>query len=189
MKITKAPIFIAPVRPTIAAKLGDFVADDKHHIALSGGLVRDALGLPLLTQLTVEPEVTFKAVSPDIKLWAPAQRLALAKAFATAGTSTLPTIKTYFPTAAPAVEGFEFVFHSIGAVHAWSDPKQTSVLKPILKTSRAVVELFDLLKMAAPALDKASPHVQAISVFVKVGDTLYQLYTDIKGIENDEKAK
>ena len=188
MKITQPPIFVAPVRLEVAAKLGNFVADDKHHISFSTG-PGDSTGHPSIARFPVAPEVTLHAVSPDSKAWTAAQSLALAKAVATAGTATLPTIKTYYPTATPAIEGFEFVFHTIGSVHAWCDPKKTSVVKPVLKTSRAVVELFDLLKMASPALDKISPHIQAISVVIKVGDTLYQLYTDIKDVAGVEKSR
>ena len=130
-----------------------------------------------------------QAVSAKSPALSTEQSLALAKAAANAGTATLPIIKPYFPGTVPAIEGFEFVFSTTTAVHAWCDPKRASTVKPVIKTSRALVELFDLLKLAVPAFEQISPHVQAITVFIKVGDTLFQFYTDLKDVTNAGKGK
>ena len=189
MIVTQAPsIYVAPVGRQPSVKLAEFVTDKKHQIAMTGDLAKPA-GLRSLGKLNFDQSLTLQAISTKSPALTTAQRLALAKAVATAGTATLPIIKPYFPGTVLAIEGFEFVFSTTTAVQAWCDPERTSAVRPLLKTSRALVELFDLLKLAVPAFEYISPQVQAITLFIKVGDTLFQFYTDLNDLTRAGKGK
>lgn len=183
MKI-QSTLRIAPLSAEPAAALAGFVEDSSHYLAVTADTPAPTKAASF-AQVAVDQNLTLKALPSDHKQWSQAQKLAFAKAAASAGSAALPLVRKYLPgISGSAIDGFEFVFSTTQAIHSWSDPKRTSAVKPVLKSARAAFELFDLLKIAMPTLEKAGSYVEAVSVLVKIGDTVYQLYSDVKDIEN-----
>jgi hypothetical protein len=177
MIIQTSRVYVAPIRTKIDSQLTDFVKSNNHQIAMTGAIGK-AIGLRPDVSVKIDSGETLHAVPTASRKLTAEQRLAIEKAAVTFGTSTLPILKNYVPQLTGPIDGIEVVFASKTAFDAWADPERTSVVKPLIKTTRALFEIVDVAQTAIPAL-KQVPYLDAVGVFVKVGDSVIQLWTDV----------
>ncbi len=175
------------MRPKINSQLTDFVKSDNHHLAMTGTLGK-AIGLRPEISVKVDSTETLQAIPAGSGKLTAEQRLAIEKAAMTFGTSTLPILKKYVPQVSGPIDGIEVVFASKAAFDAWADPERTSVVKPLIKTTRALFEIVDVAQIAVPALNQV-PYLGAVGVFVKVGDSVIQLWTDVSKVVGSSPKK
>jgi|SRR4028119_307393 hypothetical protein len=171
-------IIAGAIQQETANILGPFVADKAHHISIASDPSADSTEPVAATALVLPGGVRLNPMLvPNAKGLADAQRLKIEKAAVTASNGILPIIKSYFPGVSGPIEGIELVLATKTAFDAWSDPQRGSIVKPLFKSTRALFELFDIIKQAMPSL-KQVPYVNAIGAVVKVGDSVFQFYAD-----------
>jgi hypothetical protein len=177
MKIVTSKVYVSKVRTEVESHLGEFVKSDEHHIAVSND-IGTSIELRPEAKVTVPSGQTLQAVPATSPNMTAEKRLAIEKAAVTFVSSTLPMFKKYYPELGGSIDGIELIFASKVAFEAWADPERKSLIKPVIKTARALVELVDVAALAVPSL-KQVPYLDAVGVVVKVGDSTVQMWTDV----------
>jgi hypothetical protein len=180
MIINTGLLNVSTVRSVDHSRLTDFVKSDQHRVAMTTDIAK-AVGLRPEISVKVDSGQELQALTDKSGKLTPEKRLALEKAAITFGSSTLPILKKYFPIISREIDGVEVVFASKIAFDAWADPERTNVVKPVIKTTRALFELLDVAQVVIPSINQV-PYLGAVGVFVKVGDSVYQLWTEVTSI-------
>lgn len=175
--IIKSSISIAKVNLKAIPKLKKFVSDDEHHISATGDIAK-ALGLGLDSSVKILPGVTLSPLPVEVNKFTAEQKLKIQDAVVTFGSATLPLLKKYHPALTGSADGIEFVFATKKAIDAFTDNEDKSFIKPTVKTVRALMELIDVLKPAFPQIQNI-PYLETIGVIIKVGDSAWQIYSDV----------
>jgi hypothetical protein len=165
---------IAPVRRENVAALGSFIADTTHRVSISAGLTK-GLGVEHAATISLPLGVELKALRGEGLT--DSQRIAIEKGFVNLSNATLPQIKKHFPEISGPVEGIELILAGKAAFDAWSDPERKTIVKPMIKSTRALFELIDVIKPLVPALHQV-PYLDAACAAIKVGDSVWQFYCD-----------
>ncbi|MET0623594.1 MAG: hypothetical protein ABW250_11490 [Pyrinomonadaceae bacterium] len=184
---TGTKLYASRVRTEVESNLAEFVKSDQHLVAVAGGMGK-SIGLPAGGAVTVTPGNKLQAIPTASDKLTAEQRLAIEKAAVTFGSATLPMLKKYVPGLTGAIDGIDVVFATKIAFDAWADPERQSIVKPVIKTTRAFFELVDVAQAAIPAL-KQIPYLDAVGVLVKVGDSVTQLWTDVSKITRTSPIK
>lgn len=94
---------------------------------------------------------------------------------ATAGASLL---KDQFPQGpVPGIAGgIEVVVASMQAFDSWADPERTSIIKPTIKTARALIAALETLSPTIPVLSELSPQLKTVGLLLRFGDSVYQVH-------------
>lgn len=177
---------VSKVRDEHKSELDDLVKDDRHLIAVSGEISK-AIGIDPLKTVNTPTGDELHAVPTENKLTAE-QRLKIETAAITLSGVALPAAKIYLPGLSGSIDGIELVFAGKTAFDAWTDPERTSIITPLLKTSRAFFELLDVAQIAVPSL-KNVPYLDHIGVLIKVGDSIFQFYTTTSDIVAGKEKK
>ena len=168
---------ISKVNSKLVPAIGTFVISDDHHIALTGELSK-ALGLTAASAVKVAPDVTLTPITGDDKKITAEQKLKIQDAVVTFGASVLPLLKKYHPEILGPADGIEFIFATKKAFDAFTDSENKSVIKPVIKTTRALMELIDIITPVFPQI-KNIPYLETVGVIIKVGDSVWQIYSDV----------
>lgn len=83
-------------------------------------------------------------------------------------------IKTAHPELKGAFGALELIFSTADAIEAFTDPKRDSLIKPALKTSKALLSLVNAVEPLIPGL-KNNAYFGYVSAIVTVGDIAYGL--------------
>jgi hypothetical protein len=168
---------ISRVRTEVESDVAEFVQSDEHHIAVSHDIGK-SIELRPEAQVTVASGQTLQAVSTTSLKMTAEQRLGLEKALADFATANLPILKKAYPQLGGTIGGVELFLASKNALDAWTDPERTSLVKPLIKTARVLFDCLDVAQTHVPAL-KEVPYLENVGIFLKVGDSVWQLWTDI----------
>ena len=170
---------ISRVRDESAEKLRPFVEDGTHRIAVTSDMLEPS-ELTSVSSPTISGDgftVTGVSIS-EKKGLTDAQKQAIEKAFVNVSNAALPQLKKYFPEITGPIEGIELILSTKTAFDSWADPENKTIVKPMLKTTRAVFELIDVVRIAIPRLDNV-PYMNEVGVLIKVGDSVWQFYHDV----------
>lgn len=187
MIIETSRVYVSPIRTKIDSGLTNFVESDRHQLAMTGAIAK-AVGLRPEFSVKIDSGESLQAIPAKSSKLTAEQRLAIEKATVTLASSTLPILKKYVPQITGPIDGIEVVLASKTAFDAWADPERTSVVKPVIKTTRALFEIVDVAQTVLPAL-KQVPYLDAVGIFVKVGDSVIQFWTDVSKIAGSSSKK
>ena len=142
MKIRTNSLYVSKVRTEMESNIADFVKSDEHLVVVAGNIAK-SLGLPTKATVAVAPSDKLHALPVASSNLTAEQRLAIEKAAVTFGSTTLPLIKKYVPGLTGPIDGIDVVFATKNAFDAWADPERQSIVKPLVKTARVLVELVE----------------------------------------------
>jgi hypothetical protein len=162
-------------------ELLSYIGSDSHTISVTGDIASETETLSN-DFVALSDDQTLHALDEKSQGWNDTQRRHFNNSLIGFAGKNLGLVKKYFPEATGPVDGVELVFSSHAAINAFTDPDRKSYVKPMIKSSRALVELVDVVKLAVPALQN-NPYVEVAGVIVKVGDSVYSLYDDMQKIQ------
>lgn len=185
MIITPAKLSIAPVKAEFQEKIGEFVKDAAHHLAATGEISK-SLGLDLSNGIALNDKITLEPLPVKQKKYTPEQQLKLKKLAFKFAQGTLPQIKPYFSQQlTPVFEGADIILASDAAINSWIDSERKTVVDPLIKSARVFVEIYDVVKWLYPQL-ATNQYLNSIGTMVKIGDTAFQIYGEIKKVTSNE---
>ena len=175
--IIKTSADLSGVHPRALPKVSAYVADESHLVSLSADISQSAT--PNASAAPATPVAPGVALAPAALT--PEQQDKIQKALIKFASSNFGHLRAYVPEAGKGIDVLELVFASKYAADALRDPARTSIAGPLVKTARAMSELVDLVKPFVPALDD-NPYVEAATVIIKFGDSIYQVHADVTAI-------
>lgn len=164
-----------------AQQLRSYVGSDSHMLSVTGDIAADA-ALQSNQWVALTGGQSLHPIGDTSPGWNAKQQQHFNNSLIGFAGKNLGIVKKYFPETTGPIDGVEFVFASHAAIGAFADPERKSYVKPLIKSSRAIVELIDIAKLAIPGLQN-NPYVEVAGVIVKVGDSMYSFYDDMQKIQ------
>lgn len=177
----------AKVNKKAESKIGGFIADDGHHIAVSSE-VSKALGVVPISPLKIGTGFMLHPVTGDNSILNVQQESEIKEAIDNFRKTFFPLLKKNNPELTGVIGAVELVFATREVIEAITDKESDSKVKPWIAGGKAVMKLLSAVDPIFPQI-KQIPHFETFSVIFTIGTSAYQIYCDVSKDESKEQPK